>query len=160
MTMFDKFRIRSLFNYYWTRNWKNKGFLAFWTVLTALIIIHGIHDKHPVYIGILLVWGSILMALSSNLNPAWRATRIEFRAVHNSGMAKTEVPRPQLVSQHDRHKWGNVVGHAERKRYGHHRIRKCEHCGALELTDTNNFVRVWVKDGMVFKKEPLCQVWK
>lgn len=160
MTRFDKFRIRSLFNYYWTKHLGHKIFIVSWLFFAVLASVYYSIEKHPAYLVFLVVWGLVLVALSSNLNPAWRASRIELRAVHNSGKAPEKIIAPRLLSKHESHKWGNIVGHAERKRYGRHRIRKCHHCGSLELMDTNNFIKAWVKDGMVLKKEPLCQVWK
>lgn len=62
----------------------------------------------------------------------------------------------QTFSQHD---WANLTTAALRKRHGHHRIRKCRNCGALERYDTNTLKRVWQAGPLILDQPIQCDAW-
>lgn len=153
MTRFDKWRHKTLFRFFWTDGWSRKAWLILWAaVMVAAVVTCFVHIG---LIAFVIFWGGVIVALSSNLNPAWRFTRKKWKAITSAKSMEQVVPKK--VIRFDDHKFGKTVGFADRKKFGRHRIRKCVNCGCIEITAQNFIARAYYRDGHVFKIAPTCQ---
>ena len=143
-----KWRMKSLFRFYWTDGKGRKVLFFFLVFFTIASIISAV--KIPLMLIGVLLYPALLVAQSSDLNPAWKHTRVKYRALLN-------VNKDPMIQPH--HKFSHLVTFADRQKYGKNRVKKCIHCGCMKIWNQNRTRFAFYKDGHLYKVMPLCKYY-